>query len=222
MAKPAQKEEPQEELVNVRRRQGRAKKTREKILAAALTEFATLGFEGTTTRSIAERAKIPHGLVVYHFETKLNVWQAVIENALIDFHEEIERTYRELKGSDSEILLRAYHRAFILVSARKPELNWLFSHEVAGQSERLSWLLDQVQGSDIEQTLNLIRELQAAGKYIEGDPAHLHFLFIGAASRVFALAPEIEYRIGVSPFDESFVERHIELCARLFFRDGPS
>src|SRR5208283_4058743 len=78
------------EIVNVRRRQGRSAETRRKILEGALVEFATAGFEGATTRSIAQRAEVPHALVIYHFETKLGIWQAVVERALAEMHDQFE------------------------------------------------------------------------------------------------------------------------------------
>ncbi|APA90556.2 TetR/AcrR family transcriptional regulator (plasmid) [Paraburkholderia sprentiae WSM5005] len=207
-----------DDMVNVRRRQGRAVATRRKILDAALREFATQGFDGATTRSIADRAGVPHGLVIYHYETKLAVWQAVMELALGELHDQFVRTVDQLKGSDPEVVLRAVYGDFIRMSGARPELGWLFSYEVAGQSNRLHWLLNRIRSQDLEYTLDLIRQLQAAGRFVDGDPAHLHFLFIGAATRIFGLAPEIEHHVGVSPFDKDFIERHVELCLSLFFR----
>ncbi|MEH3098928.1 TetR/AcrR family transcriptional regulator [Sphingomonas adhaesiva] len=207
-----------EELVNIRRRQDRSIATRQKILASGLEEFSQVGFGGATTRSIAKRADVPHGLVIYHFETKLGVWQAVVEKAVADLHVQFVETIEQLRGSDPETILRTVYGDFIRTSGSRPELGWLFSHEFADQSERAAWILDQVRGHDLTLTLDLIRGLQAAGRFIKGDPAHLHFLFIGAATRVFGLASEIEHHVGTSPFDPAFIEAHIDLCLRLFFQ----
>ena len=43
----------------------------------------------------------------------------------------------------------------------------------------------------------------------------------GGKSRVFGLTPEIQHYVGVSPFDRAFIERHVELCEKLFFRNHP-
>lgn len=214
----AENDAAEDDIVNVRRRQGRSVATRHKILSAALQEFATLGFDGATTRSIADRAGVPHGLVIYHYETKLNVWQAVIERTLNELHDQFQQTVEQLQGSDPEIILRTMYGNFIRMSGARPELGWLFSHEVAGQSDRLHWLLEKIRARDLDFTLDLIRQLQASGRFVEGDPAHLHFLFVGAATRVFGLAPEVEHHVGVSPFNKDFIERHVELCLSLFFR----
>lgn len=207
------------EIVNVRRRQERSAKTRQKIISAATTEFAFTGFDGASTRSIAERAKVQHGLVIYHFETKLGVWKAVMENALNHFHSEIKRFIEEVEGCDDVTRLRQFQKAFIRISATRPELNWLLSHEVREESSRLSWIIEKIAGRDIEEAIELIRKVQALGRYVEGDPAHLHYLFVGAATRVFMVSGEIKRTMKQSPFDEAFLERHIEMCERLFFRD---
>lgn len=213
-----------DEIVRVRRRQGRAARTRNNIIAAATAEFASSGFEGATTRSIAARADVPHGLVLYHFETKLGVWQAVIENALQDFHDRFRKRMKELDGLDDAMRLREFQRTFVYISAEHPELNWILSHEVGGEGEdaaRLNWVLENTIGEDVDISIDLISKAQAMGLYIEGDPAHLHYLFIGAASRVFDLAGEIGRTMKQSPFDQSFLERHINLIENLFWRKLP-
>lgn len=207
------------EIVHVRRRQERAVQTRSKILDAALVEFSTVGFEGATTRSIAARAQVQHGLVIYHFQSKLGVWQAVMERTIGEFHQQFIVRLEALKPRDAETKLRALNRWFIEFSAAHPELNWMISREASAGSDRLKWILDVIKDHDVNVTVELISELQAAGRYVEGDPAHLHFTFLGAVARVFNLAPEIEARTGISAFSREFIERHVELCERLFFRE---
>ena len=52
---------------------------RERILQAALRLFAERGYDGTTTKSIAEAAGVPSGLIFYHFDTKLGVLTAIMK-----------------------------------------------------------------------------------------------------------------------------------------------
>jgi TetR/AcrR family transcriptional regulator len=221
LASNAQDQDRDVEIVRIRRRQPRAALTRQKILDAAAAEFASAGFDGATTRSIAARAEVPHGLVIYHFETKFRVWHAVIENALNYFHSEFAARMAELEGCDDVTRLRECHRIFIRVSAKRPELNWVLSRNFDVDSVSMTKSVETIIGSDIDLTIDLIRKVQSRHQYVEGDPAHLHYLFVGAASRIFALSRELD-RIDQSPFDDAFLERHIELCRRLFFRDPPN
>lgn len=214
---------PDGEIVNVRRRQGRSVETRNKILQAATDEFASNGFEGATTRSIADRAKVRHGLVIYHFETKFGVWQAVMERAFSDFHTQFLATTERMtaEGAGPVEMLRTLNRNFIRLSVERPEVNWMLSHEAGKPSNRLTWLFDTVVGHDAVMSMDLIRKAQALGQFVPGDAAHLHFIFLGAVSRIFLRPSEVEQFFDVPLFSEAFMERHITLLESLFFRDPP-
>jgi hypothetical protein len=71
------------------------------------------------------------------------------------------------------------------------------------------------------ETTKLIRSAQRQGRYLEGDPLHLQYLFIGAVTRIFMQSAEAERVMGRSPFSPAFVEQHVKLCCALFFRDPP-
>lgn len=210
------------EIVTVRRRQARSVATRRKIIRAATKEFAEAGYDGVTTRSIAERAKVKHGLVVYHFKTKLETWHAVIEDVMAEFADDYMRRFEGLREADVVSRLRIMHGEFIRFTARRPEFAWLIVHESGAGSERIDWLVEKYVGPEIAITIDMIRQAQALGCYVEGDPAHLHYLFLGAATQIFLLPKVVERTVGRPPFDEAMVEQHVALCQRLFFRDPPA
>lgn len=207
-----------DEVVRVRRRQARAKETRACIIQAAKEEFARSGFSGTTTRAIALRAHLKHASVAYHFDGKLGVWQAVMREVLGSFHEAFASRLDGLHGVDDVTKLRLLQADFIRLSAAKPELHWLMSHEAGDGGERIAWLLQNVLIGDVNMFASLIRSAQKAGCYAPGDPLLLHYLFIGAAVRIFMVSGEVEAVMGRSPFSPEFVEEHIRTCQELFFR----
>ena len=208
-----------EEVVNKRRRQARSLETRAKILKAATQEFAEVGFDGATTRSIAHRADLRHALVIYHFETKLGLWQAVMKDVVFWFNDAFERRLAGLDGVEDPVKLRLLQADFIRMAAEHPELHWLMSHEAGRSGERLDWLMGSLVGGTFTLFGELIASTQKTGHYVRGNPYHLHYLFLGAAARIFMLAAEAERFIGKSPFEPDFVEEHVRLCAELFFRD---
>ena len=53
---------------------------RDRILAAAEQLFAERGFDRTSTASIAAAASVPHGLIFYHFKTKMDLLLAVVRD----------------------------------------------------------------------------------------------------------------------------------------------
>ena len=56
----------------------RVKETRQRILQAALQEFSTHGYMGATTRTIADKAVVSELTLFRHFQTKKNLFLAVI------------------------------------------------------------------------------------------------------------------------------------------------
>ncbi|MCW3052627.1 MAG: TetR family transcriptional regulator [Chthonomonadales bacterium] len=55
-----------------------AEQRRQELLGAALPLFAAHGFEGTTTRAIADAAGVTEALIFHYFPTKLALFQAII------------------------------------------------------------------------------------------------------------------------------------------------
>lgn len=67
---------------------------REQILEAALDVFAEEGFDGATTKEIAARADVTHGLIYFYFPSKEDLFDAAFEHqaksdfARLDFADE--------------------------------------------------------------------------------------------------------------------------------------
>lgn len=55
---------------------------RQQILEAALDLFAEQGLMGATSKDIAERAEVTHGLIYFYFKTKEDLFKAAFEHAL--------------------------------------------------------------------------------------------------------------------------------------------
>lgn len=58
--------------------------TRDKILETSIELFAEKGFNGTTTKEIAERAEVNESLIFRHFSTKRDLYGAIIEKKIDD------------------------------------------------------------------------------------------------------------------------------------------
>ena len=64
--------------------------TRSRIVEAALEVFTERGFEGASTRKIASRAGVNHGLIPYYFGNKKKLWQAAVDDAFGDMQAETD------------------------------------------------------------------------------------------------------------------------------------
>jgi TetR/AcrR family transcriptional regulator len=208
--------------VRLRREQQRATDTRERILEAAAEEFAEHGYTGASTRRVATLANVQHPALAYHFESKEGLWRAVMTM----LNERFVGMYRErlqgLRGVDSATTLRLVMEEFIRFSAQNPKFHRLMAHEAGQGGERMNWLVDHYVKEFFKLLTALIRSAQQEGRFIEGDPYHVAYLFIGAVTRTFMLAAEVKRISGRSPLTAAYIEEHISLCLRLFFREPQS
>lgn len=202
--------------------QQRSLDTREKIVDAAILLFARNGYEGASTRAIATHAGLQHTLVTYHFKGKEGLWRAAISKLLVKYRSAFESRLAGLRGVDDIIKLRLMDEDFIRFSAGNLHFHLMMSNVASVPSAQLDWLVHEHLRDIFESRATLIRSVQARGRYVAGDPYHLHYLFIGAATRIFMLSAEVDKIIGRSPFDPAFIEEHVRVCLDLFFRDEPA
>ena len=91
---------------------------RDRILVTAEELFASRGFESTSTKSIAEAAAVPAGLIFYHFSSKEHLLNAVLErNHLPTVMQAIFTAPCE--NADSEVFLQ---------TALEDLLSWIEKH----------------------------------------------------------------------------------------------
>jgi AcrR family transcriptional regulator len=203
----------------VRRPQPRSAETREKLVRAALHIFASRGFEGATTRAIAERAGVALAALPYHFETKEALWRAAADDVFGRLRARFQERVQGLEGVDRRTRLRRLLREFLLFASGQPELHRFMLQEGTGPSARLAWLVETHVRPLYAFVTASLAQAQAEGLAPRGRPEHLYYAIIGAASMPYAVAPEFELLTGEDPAAAPLVEQHVEALLRLFFRD---
>lgn len=185
---------------SVRRPQQRGVDTRRELLEAALREFAAVGFEAASTRSIATRAGVRQGQLTYHFETKDVLWRATVDHLFERFDTEFTAAAdgRHVSDdSDAVVLFETGIRALVRAVSRLPELNRIMVHEATIDSERLRWLVDRHVRARFEQLGELWRQVQAGGHtHLDADPVVIYYSLLGAASLLYVNAPEAAHLLG--------------------------
>lgn len=208
IARPPRKRAPQR----------RTLETRERILDAAISEFAKRGFEGATTPAIADRAGVPHASITYHFKSKDGLWREVLRRSMTAVHERQTALLNELRGLEPTAVLRRLMEDFIQLSALDPRMVTVMHHALSTPDTRLDWLITEYVKPRAVSVSDLITQAQRAGHFVDGDPAKLRHLFVGAAVRVFMISPAISIVSGESPVSQAYIEEHTQLCLSLFFR----
>jgi AcrR family transcriptional regulator len=85
-----------------RRPRRRSSEVRQLMLDAARELFAERGYQGTTTRQVAERADVTEILIYSHFKTKANLFEAaVVAPVEAEFGDVVQRRDRRLEAEQA-------------------------------------------------------------------------------------------------------------------------
>jgi len=95
----------------------RSAETRGRILEAALDCLAELGYAGTTTTAIAERAGVSRGAQLHHFPTRASLIAAAVEHLYAGLRHDYERAFQKLPpgrdrvGAAIDLFWKVWHDA---------------------------------------------------------------------------------------------------------------
>lgn len=174
--------------------------SRERIIDAAVEEFADQGFRAASTRAIAARAGVTQGLVTYHFASKDELWRAAADRI---FGRLDEGTPPGAVGSDEAAI-----RAHVAFSARHPEVFHFMVDAGRHDDDRLRWLID----THLERRFRAV----AGSGGSTARAAHLYYAVVGAASLMFAVAPECRALTGRDPGSDAAIRAHADLLVAAF------
>ncbi len=186
---------------------------RQRLLESALVEFGAKGFDGASTRSIAQRVDAHQPQINYHFDSKEALWAAAVDHLFDQLGEELTDLPR-LDGTEDPALLAAAFaeavRRFVRFAAAHPELNQIMVHEATEDSDRLHWMVERHVRPLYAAIRDVWRRLRDAGIAAPIEPAMVHYVIVGAASLPFVNAPEARLLTGAEPTDPTWVEAHAQ------------
>lgn len=156
-----------------------AEDRRNQILETATDLFARQGFEGTTTREIADKARVNEAIIFRHFPTKDDLYWAVIEHQchLGKGREQIEKQLAS-NSSQREVFVGIAHD-FLRRREEDDRLGRLLLFS-ALENHRLSHRFFQTHIAEVYERLSVyIREHIDDGTFREVDPLVAARAFLG-------------------------------------------
>ena len=174
-----------------------AERSKQRLIAAALDEFAEKGYAGARVKDIAARAGLNQQLISYYFGGKEGLYLALQE-----LWETTERTFAGPEVPFDELIVR-----YLSAAIADPRLSRLLIWEGLEDGPPL--------GSASEDLSDLQRR-QAQGELAgDLDPAFVHLTFMGAITLAVAM-PRLTRRItGLDPTDPEFERRYAETLRRI-------
>jgi TetR/AcrR family transcriptional regulator len=192
---------------------------RQRLLDSALVEFGAKGFDGASTRSIAQRIDAHQPQINYHFASKEALWAAAVDHLFGMLGKELAGvpvpagTDDPAGNDDPAALASAFAdavRRFVRFAAARPELNQIMVHEATEDSERLRWMVERHIRPLYDATRATWQRLRDAGIAAPIDPAVVHYVIVGAASLPFVNAPEARILTGAEPTERAWVDAHAD------------
>ncbi len=190
---------------------------RERLIESAIKEFADHGFEGASTRAIAAGAGAHQPQINYHFASKEELWKAALLKLLSELDAEILTTPEMTNRETMEAVIAGV----VAMAAKRPELNRIMIHEGTHPSERLEWLVETQTRPRTDALFGVWDDLVEAGEATPIPPRLLYHVLVGAASLLYANAPEARLLFGVEPSDPAIVESHSQALVTMFLGAKP-
>lgn len=197
--------------------QKRGDDVRERILLAALECFGAFGYEGTSTRAVAERAGVTHTLVIYHFGSKEQLWLAMMEDALSNYSASVSENLQTSADRAAGESLKIFIEQFVRLSARHPQIHRIMTMEGNQESDRLKWVIDHYLRDHFTLVRDLIKRGQAEGSVRECDAARLYYYIIGGGGTPYTLSTEYRELTGRDVFSEAEIYRNIAFLFETVF-----
>jgi len=198
------------ETTKPKRTRRSASARRDEIIITAKKRFAIAGFEGTTTRQIADDMGVAQSLLLYHFKNKDELWKAVMRQIFERAFEIGREQIAQSEGIDPKSQLVTGIRGFVRVCQEEPDLHRLMTLEGRSRTKRLEWLAENYLKSAHKKSVELIKQCQKTGQVHTGDPTLLYYSIIGIAGTMFSFEPEIALlSLETTPPDPRAVEERI-------------
>lgn len=137
-------------------------KRKNQILEAAIQIFTKKGFEGSTTKEIAKRAKVSEGTIFRYFKTKkeilIHMLNILVEQTLFDFVEQIE------SGLEPEEAVKSLLKRHYKFMVNNQDLIKILIYEVQFHKDLKEKFYNDVLNRVLEFTSNIIAETMPDSK----------------------------------------------------------
>jgi AcrR family transcriptional regulator len=154
--------------------------TKDLILSTAAAVLAESGYESTTLEAVAARAGVTKATIYYHFDSKEEIYAAVLRRYLREALSRLEAHVSS--GKPIEEILVDVLTSFI-DDTMDPERRYVFYQEIVRSNERNSANIRDAQRAFERALAAFVRTAQEAGVLMPGDPGVIAFLIVGSIGR---------------------------------------
>lgn len=161
----------------------------ERIVAAALDVFSSNGYRGSTVDQIARNAGMSKANVLYYFNTKDDIYTAVLNRTLSVWLDPLEQL--DATGDPIEQIWN-YARQKLQLSRTAPHASRLFANEILQGATAVRPFLQTGLKTLVDSRCRIIQVWIDEGKIAAVSPLHLLFLIWSSTQHYADFQPQIE------------------------------
>ena len=185
------------------------------IISAAEEEFARHGFTGASMNSIAQRAGLPKANIHYYFNSKLELYAAVLSRII----ELWDSTLNELREDDDPaVALPRYIAAKMRFSREQPLASRIFAIEILNGAPNLVGYFDDEYRRWFRSRTDVFRAWMQRGKIAAADPAHVVFLLWSSTQHYADFAFQVQAALGKEALTEADFHAATQTLTQIILR----
>lgn len=196
--------------------------TRERILAAARTEFIENGLRGARMQEIADRAGTNKALLHYHFRDKESLYQTVLGSIVETVKQSILAVVSQAGENTPEQTIRKLVHAYMTVLREHPECVGMMVRELSDGSRNIAPLLEALAPMAKRLFGGVTAQLAKHGSKPAIEPVHILINLFSMVWGTFLLRPlytRILPAAGIHDhFDDAFLEARCRAIADTVIR----
>lgn len=191
--------------------------TKERIIHAALTEFANEGFFAAKLRNIADHAGTTHNLIRHHFGSKEDLWKAVVDYGL-QLNEVRLKQIIDAQGSMHPVaLFKTFIRSHIAFMASHIELSKILLHNNTRNSPHLDYIVEKQRGV-LRVAEPIFNKVKAFGYFKDFDHESFSIYMRAITETPLATWDMTNKMLEEDIRSEEGIARHTERVINLLFR----
>lgn len=197
--------------------QARSAETRSAILDAAGPIFAESGLAGARTEAIAAAAGVNKALLYYYFQSKEDLYYAVLDENMAGFHQSAMEVLNR-PGCPRAILLEYCAMHFDFICARLSYAP-LYQQMMASDGKGKQQLARKYLAPRSEAVRALLARGMQEGVFRQADVNHTSLSMVAVVAFFFTAAPVLKLIDGPSALDDEHIQRRKEQALE-FIRFG--
>ena len=164
--------------------------SRDRLLAAAVAEFAARGFDGAKVDRIAARARLNKAMLYYHFRSKADLYRAILTELFQSMTRAVSAARDERLAPEDQI--RTFIRALAAQMAARPSYPAIWVREMAEGGRHVDASIVHELRRVIEVLAGILQDGRRRGVFGDAHPIVTQMAIVGALLLFNASAPARE------------------------------